>query len=347
MGRFTPAWASALLAACVLLGLAFVNVAPAEQQTRPRRPAPQRPVAAGKPVQVRLASSRVHRTTTARVAVSTSGTSSAACPAGLIALTFDDGPNPAVTRKLVSTLVRLKVPATFFMIGGHVKAHPELARLVQSKGFIIGNHTWSHPVLTDLTNKQIRHQLDETSAEFTAAHVRVSRLMRPPYGAIDARVRKVVRSRGMIPVLWTIDSRDWAGGGPSTIAARILGALRRHGTNLVLQHDGVDNSPASLAAVPLVVREARKRGYCFTHLRSNGGVGGASAPSSAKRIVPARSAATSSHPARPSAARPTSAVARADREERVLLLFASGRALRMPRSAYLHALAGTLTHRQG
>jgi peptidoglycan/xylan/chitin deacetylase (PgdA/CDA1 family) len=267
MGRLSPAWASALLPAFLLLGLAFVSVTPAEPAAHASRAVVvARPAALTRPV----------RTAT----VSTS------CSAGLIALTFDDGPNPAVTPQLVSTLLKLNVPATFFMIGAHVEAHPTLARLVQSKGFTIGNHTWNHPMLTHLSNPEIRDQLRATSSAFARHYVKPSRLMRPPYGDINDRVRAVVHDLGMIPVLWTNDSRDWAGGDSVTIAHRILGALRPHATNLVLQHDGVNNSPASLAAVPIVVRRARERGYCFTRLNATGGVGGGTAPSTAKRIVP-------------------------------------------------------------
>jgi hypothetical protein len=94
--------------------------------------------------------------------------------------------------------------------------------------------------------------------------------MRPPYGAIDARVRRLVADLGLTPVLWTIDSRDWAGGDAQQIASRILAQLRPHQRNVVLQHDGVTNSPASVSAVPYVVRAARRRGYCFTSLNDAG-----------------------------------------------------------------------------
>jgi peptidoglycan/xylan/chitin deacetylase (PgdA/CDA1 family) len=335
MGRFTPAWASALLAACVLLGLAFVSVAPAEQPARAaKRVGAARPVPWGKGVRVTATPVAV----AVRAAVATRAHAERSCPAGLVALTFDDGPNPAVTGKLVRTLLKLKVPATFFMVGEHVDAHPALARLVQSSGFTIGNHTWSHPVLTDLTSQQIRHQLHATRAAFRRNHLTISHLMRPPYGAIDGRVRAVVRDAGMIPVLWTIDSRDWAGGGPSTIASRVLDSLRPHRTNLVLQHDGVDNSPASLAAVPVIVERARARGYCFAPLRWNGGVGGRSAPTAAKRIHPTGASGGSTATAVRAAPAPTRTATAAHRRSTFTLFFASRAALQVPRSAYLHGV---------
>ena len=254
-----------MLPAVVLVGLAFVSVTPSMSTARTAatpaaaRASVSRPAAAARP---------------AALVRSGAAATGSPCSAGLVALTFDDGPDPTVTPQLVHTLLSLRVPATFFMIGTHVDAHPTVARLVQSKGFTIGNHTWNHPMLTHLSNQAVRDQLLATSSAFKRHYIKPSHLMRPPYGDIDDRVRTVVRELGMVPVLWTIDSRDWAGGDAVTIAHRILTALRPHGTNLVLQHDGVANSPASLGAVPIVVRRGRERGYCFTHLSSTGGVGG-------------------------------------------------------------------------
>ncbi len=94
--------------------------------------------------------------------------------------------------------------------------------------------------------------------------------MRPPYGAVDDRVRGAIRAVGLLPVLWDVDPRDWEGASSGVIASRILAGLRPGRRNIVLQHDGIANSPASVAAVPRVVREARARGYCFVALDENG-----------------------------------------------------------------------------
>jgi peptidoglycan/xylan/chitin deacetylase (PgdA/CDA1 family) len=192
------------------------------------------------------------------------------CSTGLIALTFDDGPSPTQTPRLLKILEKHRVPATFFMVGSRVTGAPGVARKVAAAGFEIGNHTWSHPMLTRLTDHQIRKQLRDTTREFRADRLPVSPLMRPPYGAIDPRVRTVIRDLSLTPVLWNVDSRDWAGGDSRQIANRILAQLRPHQSNIVLQHDGVENSPASVGAVPLVIHDARARGYCFTKLNSAG-----------------------------------------------------------------------------
>ena len=219
-----------------------------------------------------------------------------ACAAGLVALTFDDGPDRTLTPKLVRILQDHHVPATFFMIGSRIRSAPRIARAVAEAGFTIGNHTWDHPQLTRLSDRAIRREIRSTTRELRAVGIVPGTLMRPPYGDIDARVRTDIRDLGLVPVLWNVDSNDWRGGSARQIAASILGQLRRHRDNVVLQHDGVLNSPASVAAVPRVIREARRRGYCFGRLGPHGHVLPATpAPVAAVgtvRVVPTRGVAS-------------------------------------------------------
>ncbi|GAA1164003.1 polysaccharide deacetylase family protein [Nocardioides aquiterrae] len=192
------------------------------------------------------------------------------CSRGLVALTFDDGPLATVTPRVVRLLERLEVPATFFMVGNRVAAHPELVRLVDRAGFAIGNHTWEHTDLTTQTPAAARHALMSTRRALLDAGVTPTDLARPPYGAIDDRVRRVMASLDLVPTLWTVDSRDWTGLSARQIARGVVGAVRPHRTNVVLQHDGVTNSPATLEALPAEIRTLQKRGYCFASLDESG-----------------------------------------------------------------------------
>lgn len=188
---------------------------------------------------------------------------------GHIALTFDDGPSARTTGRLVDFLERARVPATFFVVGQRVAGNGALLRRMQRSGFVIANHSWAHGQLTARSSAQVLRSLDATARALRRVGVRPSRLMRPPYGAINPRVRAVIRRAGLVPVMWTIDSEDWSHGNSDQIAGRILRALRR-GDNIVLQHDGVDRSPISVRAVASVVRVARERGFCFTGLDTRG-----------------------------------------------------------------------------
>lgn len=192
------------------------------------------------------------------------------CTKGLVALTFDDGPARGLTAKLVKILRDRKVPATFFMVGSRVQTAPKAARLVAREGFTVANHTWSHPHLTRLSDGSVRAEIRRTARELRRNGIHPSTLMRPPYGDVNDRVRRDIRDLGLVPVLWTVDSDDWRGGTSRQIGDSILRQLRPHRTNIVLQHDGVRNSPASVAAVPRVIRVARQRGYCFAALGPHG-----------------------------------------------------------------------------
>ncbi|MCW2759203.1 MAG: polysaccharide deacetylase [Nocardioidaceae bacterium] len=192
------------------------------------------------------------------------------CRKGVVALTFDDGPAKVVTERLLGILTKHHVPATFFEVGTRVSTAPDVARAVQKAGFQIGNHTWDHAALTSLKKKGIRAELTKTAEQFRKAGVTPAPLMRPPYGAVDGRVRKIAKKMGLVPVLWTVDSNDWRGKHRKGIIRGVLAQLRPHQANVVLQHDGVTNSPASVAAVPTIIAKARHRGYCFGTIGADG-----------------------------------------------------------------------------
>ena len=206
-------------------------------------------------------------------AVGTADSTSArqiSCRRGWISLTFDDGPDPVRTARLVRILTELDVPATFFMVGQRVQASPETVRLVARHGFQVANHSYRHQDMRTQTLAGVRLTLRNTQRALVKAGVTPTHLMRPPYGSINRRIEQTIRDSGYVPVLWTVDSADWAGGNARQIADRILARLHPNGTNIVLQHDGVTNSPASIGAVRRVVEVARDRGYCFTDLTRRG-----------------------------------------------------------------------------
>ncbi len=191
------------------------------------------------------------------------------CRTGQVALTFDDGPADP-TDRLVSILRRADVPATFFMVGQRVAAAPARARRVERAGLLVANHSWAHTDMRTQTAAQVEATLQATDRALRRAGTHPTPLMRPPYGALDDAARAGIRATGLVPVLWTVDPRDWESGTARQVADRILAGLRPHETNIVLQHDGVTRSPTSISAVPRVIRRARARGYCFVALDERG-----------------------------------------------------------------------------
>ncbi|KRF17891.1 hypothetical protein ASG90_06065 [Nocardioides sp. Soil797] len=192
------------------------------------------------------------------------------CSSGLVALTFDDGPSSAVTPRLLAILRRNDVSATFFMVGERVSGASATARAVARAGHVVANHTWHHTLMTTQTDEEIRDALLSTDRVLRRAGVVPSKLMRPPYGGIDARVRAAIARTGLVPVLWDIDPEDWMPRSTQAIEDSVIAGLRPHRSNVVLQHDGVGNSANSVAAVPGIIRRARAKGYCFGALGADG-----------------------------------------------------------------------------
>jgi peptidoglycan/xylan/chitin deacetylase (PgdA/CDA1 family) len=153
-----------------------------------------------------------------------------------IALTFDDGPNPAITPQLLDLLDRHKARATFFLIGKHVRAFPALAKEIAERGYTVGNHTETHPNLTFLSRHQIDQELDRCDAAIASATGEVPRWMRPPYGFRGPQLDSVVRRHGGAGVvMWSAIARDWK---PQP-AERVIERLRSvQGSDIVLLHDG-------------------------------------------------------------------------------------------------------------
>jgi peptidoglycan-N-acetylglucosamine deacetylase len=161
---------------------------------------------------------------------------------GELALTFDDGPNPAWTPALLDLLEARGVRATFFMIGRHAQTEPELVRRVAAAGHIIGNHSWSHPNLARSAAARIREELVRTQQTLEQTMGAPVRWFRPPYGARRPAVFRIARELGLEPVLWNAMTTDWKERSAERIAARLAAKIDRaqrsgYAANIVL-HDG-------------------------------------------------------------------------------------------------------------
>ena len=127
-----------------------------------------------------------------------------------IAITFDDGPNPAITPQILDLFDRHSAKATFFLIGSHVRAFPALAKEIAARGHAIGNHTETHPALTFLSPAQIAEQLDHCDEAILAATGTKPKWMRPPFGYRSPWLAGIVRRRGGAGVaMWSKAARDW------------------------------------------------------------------------------------------------------------------------------------------
>jgi peptidoglycan-N-acetylglucosamine deacetylase len=185
---------------------------------------------------------------------------------GELALTFDDGPNPAWTPRLLDILAEHNVHATFFMVGRFAQAEPALARRIADAGHLVGNHTWSHPNLARSTAAKVRDELTRTSDTLAQITGRPIRFFRPPYGARRPAVLRIARSIGLTPVTWNAMTSDWVDPSADHIASNLIEKIesnqsRGFATNIVL-HDGshhglgANRGPSVNAAAKLLAHYA-------------------------------------------------------------------------------------------
>lgn len=153
-----------------------------------------------------------------------------------MALTFYDGPNPAVTPQLLELLEKHGTKATFFLIGQHVRAFPSLTKEIAVRGHAIGNHTESHPSLALLSSSRIAHELDSCDEAVSNATGARPRWMRPPYGFRSPMLNGIVARRGGAGVaMWSAMARDWKPQPAEPVIRRLHHA---RGGDIVLLHDG-------------------------------------------------------------------------------------------------------------
>ncbi len=183
---------------------------------------------------------------------------------GELALTFDDGPNPAWTPQLLELLAHREVRATFFLVGRYAEREPALVRQIAAAGHRIGNHSWSHINLALASAGRIEEELSRTSRTLEQIAGEPVRYFRPPFGARRPEVLRAARRLGMVPVLWNAITYDWREPSASAIANRLerkIDRLERRGqaANIVL-HDGghldpaANRAPSIAAAAELIAR---------------------------------------------------------------------------------------------
>jgi peptidoglycan/xylan/chitin deacetylase (PgdA/CDA1 family) len=176
-----------------------------------------------------------------------------------IAMTFDDGPHPTNTPRLLDILRQRNIKATFYVIGQNVQRYPEITRRIVAEGHEIGNHTWSHTKLTTLGDSSVQEELRRTQDAIVAATGVKPRTMRPPYGALLTRQREMVFNEfGYPTVLWSVDPEDWRRPGVDVVCSRILGGASNGA--IILAHDL--HAP-TVDAMPQTLDRLLERGYRF------------------------------------------------------------------------------------
>lgn len=176
----------------------------------------------------------------------------------LMALTFDDGPSP-YTPAIVRILVRMHVPATFFVVGQQLPVFPGAFRDELVHGFVIGDHTQNHAWLAHLNAAGQYFQIHADAVGIKRMGAPTPRLFRPPYGIYNHRTILTLKRMRMFMVLWSIDPGDWRRPGTKAIVSNVLTNSRPG--RIVILHDGGGERSQTIAALPAIIRGLRRRGY--------------------------------------------------------------------------------------
>lgn len=172
-----------------------------------------------------------------------------------IALTFDDGPHPVYTKKLLEGLAERHVEATFFVVGENIPGNEDLIARMKEEGHLIGNHTYDHVKICDMSGEEACEQVEKTSELVKEITGENTEFVRPPFGAWN---KEMECSFTMIPVLWDVDPLDWTTKNSAAVVQKVLNSVEEN--DIILLHDCYDSS---VEAALEIVDELLTQGYEF------------------------------------------------------------------------------------
>lgn len=180
-----------------------------------------------------------------------------------IALTFDDGPSPGITDKILKILKNQNVKVTFFPIGRKIAKNPNLLKEIAADGHEIGNHTYFHSRLTQINDEEMLNEIRMASMLISKNTNTKECFFRPPYGKLTYSKRKLIEKAGYDIVYWSVSADDCyrlgiGMRGPDSITRKVISEVR--GGDIVLMHD---NSKEIVEALPKIIEALKKRGYYF------------------------------------------------------------------------------------
>ncbi len=176
-----------------------------------------------------------------------------------IALTFDDGPSPDSTPKLLKILAERNIKATFFVLGTHATANPDILRAQIAAGHEVGNHSWNHPQLTKIPLAAADKQIEDTSAAIQNATGVKPIYLRPPYGSMNPALQHHIWEKyGISTIYWSVDPLDWKIRDSQSVYDQIMKQVKPGA--IVLAHD---IHPTTVAAMPRLLDALIAKGYKF------------------------------------------------------------------------------------
>lgn len=175
-----------------------------------------------------------------------------------IALTFDDGPHPTRSHRLLEILKAAGVRATYFQVGEMAQESPEVSRDVALAGHSVGSHSWSHPQLNRLSLAAAEREIVNGHGVVNLHSGTEIPFFRFPYGARSPALQELVKSKGLATFFWNMDSLDWKIHSPTVLFDRVVGEIEREGRGILLFHDIHEQT---VLVMPHVLEELARRGF--------------------------------------------------------------------------------------
>ena len=172
-----------------------------------------------------------------------------------IALTFDDGPHPIYTPQMLELLKEEQVPATFFLLGENVELYGDVVKKIAKEGHLIGNHTYHHVQVTSLSLEEACKEIQETSDLIEELTGTGTEYVRPPFGTWNEELEERLN---MIPVMWSIDTKDWTTQNVDWIVRETVKHAEDH--DIILMHDSYQST---VDAVKRVIEQLEAEGFEF------------------------------------------------------------------------------------
>lgn len=185
-------------------------------------------------------------------------------PTKKIALTFDDGPHPRYTEKILEILERYNIKATFFVIGVNIRNYPEPLRKIAAAGHDIGNHSYSHTVDKNMSKSDILAEMQKCDSLIYDITGQKTKLYRPPCGFYGDEVVSAAKERGYTIVLWSVDTLDWKNTPPSEIVGNVI--PNTNGGEIILMHDYTSGKNTTCEALELIIPMLLQKGYEFVKI---------------------------------------------------------------------------------
>lgn len=181
-----------------------------------------------------------------------------------VALTFDDGPDEAITQGVIDILEKYQVKGNFFFLGSKVEEYPQVVSNAYRNGHLILSHSYHHVDLMTLSTKEVIAEIDQAGKAIKSVIGKEPAIIRPPYGATNEQVAKISEQLGYSIVLWSIDTLDWSQKEANNIAKNVVSNIRNG--DIILMHSNEDKSE-TLKALPVIIEALQEQNFEIVDLK--------------------------------------------------------------------------------